>query len=118
MDDEEINRLLDEILGPPLAPPPPVTEGILDHVLGSRTHVKVLRVLVALGRRTNLNARDVARRAEASHGRVSQVLRELVSLGLVTVARAPTHGIYRLSEDHPLAETVRFLFDRERLPSP
>ena len=116
MDEREIDRRLEEILGPPLSPPsPPVTGRILDSVLASRTHVRVLRVLVALGNRTNLTARELARRAEASHGRVLEVLRQLRAAAVVTAEETPTHGIYRLAEEHPLADVVRSLFDHERL---
>jgi hypothetical protein len=117
--DPEIDRidlLLEEVLGPPPEPPssPKVTARSLDHILGSRTHVRVLRVLVALDRGINLTARGVARRAAASHGRVLETLRNLVSAGIVTAHRTPTHSIYCLSDDHPLTAPVRSLFDTER----
>lgn len=117
MDEEEIKWLLEQALGPPpagSAPPPAVTARTLDGVLASRTHVRVLRVLVALDRRINLTARDVARRAGASSGRVLQVLGELVSVGVVTAHRTPTHAIYCINGDHPLTDAVRSLFDEER----
>jgi hypothetical protein len=68
-----------------------LTTRTLDEVLSSRTHVRVLRVLVALDRRINLTARDLARRATASHA-----------------------AIYCLAEEHPLVGAVRSLFDQER----
>ena len=112
---ERIDRLLEEVLGP--APEPParrVTARYLDQVLGSRTHVGVLRVLVALDRGVNLTARGVARRATASHGRVLETLKHLVSARIMTGHRTPTHSIYCLSDDHPLTAPVRSLFDTER----
>lgn len=111
-----MNRLLEQALGPPPAPasPPSTTAGTLDAVLASRTHVRVLRVLVALDRQINLTARDVARRAGASRGRVLKVLGELSSIGIVTAHRTPTHAIYCLAEDHPLTDAVRSLFDEEQ----
>jgi hypothetical protein len=114
MELEEIDRWLEEALGPPPTPLPQVTTRTLDEVLSSRTHVRVLRVLVALDRRINLTARDLARRATASHGRVLEVLRQLSSLGIVTAHRTPTHAIYCLAEEHPLVGAVRSLFDQER----
>jgi DNA-binding transcriptional ArsR family regulator len=113
VDLEEIRRRVDEVLGPPRRPPR-VTRGTLDTVLGSRTHVRVLRVLVALHRRVNLTARDVARRAGRSHSRVLEVLEQLSSLRVVKSYRTPTHAIYRLADEHPLTVPVRSLFDEER----
>src|SRR5687768_5333763 len=110
---EEIDRLLEEALGPPPTPLPQVTTRTLDEVLSSRTHVRVLRVLVALDRKMNLTARELARRAAASHGRVLEVLRQLSSLGIVTTYRTPSHTIYWFTEEHPLAGAVRSLFDQE-----
>jgi DNA-binding transcriptional ArsR family regulator len=116
MDEREIDRRLEEILGPPLSPPPAAVNGrILESVLASRTHVRVLRVLVGLGNGRNLTARELARRAEASHGRVLEVLGQLTAAAVVTAQKTPTHGIYRLAEAHPLADVVRSLFDHERL---
>jgi hypothetical protein len=111
---DEIDRLLEEALGPPPTPPPEVTARMLDGILASRTHVRVLRVLVALDRRMNLSASEVARRAGASSGRVLEVLRQLTLMGMVTADRSPCHAIYCLPERHPLADAVRSLFDEER----
>jgi hypothetical protein len=113
MDDDEINRRLEEIFGPPTIPPR-LTTRTLDDILASRTHVRVLRVLVAEEGRTNLTARDLARRAKASRARVQEVLRHLCSLGLVCALRASTHTIHHLAEEHPLTCAVRSLFDEER----
>jgi hypothetical protein len=114
IDEEESLRELEKVLGPSPKPMPGVTTGTLDEVLASRTHVRVLRVLVALDRRLNLTARDVARRAMASHPRVLEVLEQLSSLGMVTAHRTPTHAIYCLAENHPLTGAVRSLFHHER----
>ncbi|HEV3474306.1 MAG TPA: hypothetical protein VG602_02960, partial [Actinomycetota bacterium] len=98
----EIDRELEAVLGPPPAPLPALTERSLDQILGTRTHVRVLRVLAGLDRAINLTARDVARRGGASHARVLQVLRELSSVDVVKAAWTPTHAIYRLEDEHPL----------------
>jgi hypothetical protein len=113
MEQEEIDRLLEEALGPPPTPMPRVTTRTLDEVLSSRTHIRVLRVLVALDRKMNLTARELARRAVASHGRVLEVLRQLSSVGIVTTHRTPSHAIYCFAGEHPLAGAVRSLFDQE-----
>jgi hypothetical protein len=114
VDQEEIDRLLEEALGPPPTPPPQLTDHALDDILASRTHVRVLRALVALDRGMNLSSGEVARRARASPGRVLQVLRQLSSIGVVSAHRTPTHAIYYLAESHPLIDAVRSLFDEER----
>lgn len=67
-----------------------------------------------MDRGINLTARAVAGRATASHARVLETLRHLVSVGLVTAYRTPTHSICCLCEDHPLSASLRSLFDRER----
>ncbi|HEV2907212.1 MAG TPA: hypothetical protein VGZ50_07850 [Actinomycetota bacterium] len=72
-------------------------------------------MLVTEEKRTNLTARDLARRAKASHGRVLQVLRHLCSLALVGALPASNYTIYHLAEEHPLTSAVRSLFDEERL---
>ena len=76
--------------------------------------MRVLRVLVAEEARTNLTARDLARRANASHGRVLEVLRHLCSSGLVRAYHDSTYSLYYLDEKHPFTRTIRFLFDEER----
>jgi hypothetical protein len=113
MTQDEIDRLLEEALGPPPTLPE-VTAGTLDGILASRTHVRVLRVLVALDQRMNLSAAEVARRAGASAGRVLEVLRQLTSMGMVTAHRTPSYSIYCLSERHPLTGAIRSLFQQER----
>ena len=113
MDDDEIKRRLEEIFGPP-PQRQRLTPRTLDDLLASRTHVRVLRVLVAEEGRTNLTARDLARRANASHGRVLEVLRQLCSLDLVRAYRGSTYSIYHLDEEHALIGAIRSLFDEER----
>jgi hypothetical protein len=116
MDQEEIDRLLEEVLGPPPMQPRRVSPlpRSLDGLFASRTHVRVLRVLAAEDQRTNLTARDVARRARASHSRVLEVLRQLSSLALVRALPRPSYTIYHLDQAHPLTAAVRSLFDEER----
>lgn len=114
MDQEEIDWLLEKYLGPGPRRPPRVSSRTMDDVLASRTHIRVLRVLTRLDRKVILTARDVARRGGASHGRVLEVLRHLSSLGLVTASWTPSHAIYRLADEHPLADAVRSLFDQEQ----
>jgi hypothetical protein len=113
VDEDEIDRRLEEVLGP-RPTQPRVTSLSLDDLLASRTHVRVMRVLVALGDDINLTAGDVARRANASNGRVLEVLRQLTSLAMMQTHWTPSHAIHRLAEEHPLTQAIRFLFDEER----
>jgi hypothetical protein len=112
-DDMELDRLLENVLGPPPETSPPgVKARALDDILGSRTHVRVLRELV-VAEDTNLTVREIARRAMTSHARVLAVLRQLTSVGFVTHQRTLTHAVHQLREDHPLASPMRSLFDGE-----
>jgi hypothetical protein len=109
---EEIDRQLEEILGPPPGPPKPGPRA-LNAILGSRTHVRIVRVLVAANG-TNLTVREIARRAISARGRVLEVLRQMDEIGFLTRDRTPTHLVYRLRNDHPLNTPVRCLFEREQ----
>jgi hypothetical protein len=111
--EEKLEELRRKLLGPP-PPPPRISPSVLDGLFASRTHVRVLRVLVFDGDRINLSARDVARRARASHGRVLEVLRHLSSLEVVDMKVMATHSIYRLNEEHHLERAIRRLFHDER----
>jgi hypothetical protein len=111
LSDEEIDRRLEDIFGPPPGPPKTGPRA-LDAILGSRTHVRVVRVLVAANG-TNLSVREIARRAISARGRVLEVLRQMDEVGFLTGDRTPTHIVYRLRSDHPLATPVRCLFERE-----
>jgi hypothetical protein len=109
----EIDRELDELFGSPPGPPP-LGSRPLDSILGSRTHVRVVRVLVAAGG-TKLSIREIARRAICARGRVVEVLRQLEAVGFLTSSRTLTHVLVRIDERHPLATTVRGLFEREQV---
>ena len=85
----------------------------LDDVFASRTHVKVLRALTGLMRGVGASGRDIARRAGVSHPRATQVLRDLSEQGLVSIQRLPRTDLYRLNDQHVLAEPLGRLFERE-----
>jgi len=111
----ELDRLLEEELAEAeKARPTLPKDRPLDEVFASRTHVRVLRVLVTLDRHINLSGRDTARRAEVSHGRALTVLRHLASIGAVTSTVGPHATIYRLADHGPLAPALRALFLWER----
>ena len=112
--EERAEALYKEVFAESKPPPELPKEHPLDDVLASRTHVRVLRVLVTLDRHVNLSGRDTARRAEVAHGRVLAVLRHLGSIGVVTAAVTPHATIYRLAEESPIAPALRALFLWER----
>ena len=112
--EERAEALYKEVFAEPKPPPELPKERPLDDVLASRTHVRVLRVLVTLDRHINLSGRDTARRAGAAHGRVLAVLRHLSSIGVVTAAVTPHATIYRLADTSPITPALRALFLWER----
>ena len=56
--EEEMDRLMAEVLGEPLDTTVTLSEHSLDDVLASRSHLRVLRVLCLLGDDINLTGRD------------------------------------------------------------
>lgn len=85
----------------------------LDDVLGTRSHVRVLRTLHRLLPGIALSGRDIARRSSVSHPSATATLRSLLDLGLVRVRRARRADYYELNREHVLAEGLSRLFDRE-----
>jgi len=86
---------------------------LLDDLLGSRGHVRVLRALHQLPEGLGVSGRDVARRANMSHPRVSAVLADLARAGVVIVRRAPRVDFYQLNTHHAFFEPLAELFRRE-----
>jgi predicted nucleotidyltransferase len=85
----------------------------LDDIFASASHVRLLRALYALPSNMGRSGRDLARRASVSHPRANQVLAELADQGLVTVERLPGTDLYRLNQQHVLADPLGKLFDLE-----
>jgi len=110
----DAESLFEELFGPSKRPPSLPTERPLDEVLASRTHVRVLRVLLTFDRHLNLSGRGVAARAGVARGRTLQVLRHLASMGIVSINRTPYAAIYRIDDRSPLAPALRSLFLWER----
>jgi hypothetical protein len=113
MDLEEFERALAEV-GIASRSPPSVSDEALDEILASRSHVRVLRVLVDVSEHINLSGRQVARIAGVARARALQVLRHLAGPGVVTISWTTIHAVYRLNSDHPLLPACRSLFDAER----
>lgn len=112
-DDAEILRKLEEIFGPLPKPPAPPDNTVLDEVLASRSHVRVLRMLALADPHYNFTARALARSTAISHVRTLQVVRHLTSIGMLRAHHTHTHSIYRLSDTHPLRSALTLLFDVE-----
>lgn len=110
---DEIERALAEI-GVVLRSPPTAGERALDEILGSRTHVRVLRVLTEVSGHINLSGRRVATLAGVARARCLQVLRDLAGLGVVRITWTTIHAVYRLADDHPLFVALHALFAAER----
>jgi DNA-binding transcriptional ArsR family regulator len=85
----------------------------LDDTLGTRSGVRVLRVLAEAPPDENLTGREVARRAGISHPQAGRTLRELAEVGLVTERRFGTYALYEFNRDHWLARPVHALFEAE-----
>lgn len=98
-------------------PPPPPGPRTLDHVLATRTHVRILRVLT-LDRNYHFTVRGLARAAQTSPSRTLEVVRHLSAIGMLAASHTATHSIYRLSDPHPLRPALTFLFEVEAALTP
>lgn len=85
----------------------------LDELLETGAHVRVLRALVRMPRGLAASARDIARRAGVAHTTAARVLRGLAGARVVQGQRAGRADLYRLNEQHVLAEQIRSLFESE-----
>ena len=115
----DAERLFQELFGEKPLPQLPADRP-LDDVFASRTHVRVLRVLIALDRHLNLSGRGVAARAGVARARVLAVLRHLASIGVVTTTWTPEMAIYRADDRSALMPALRslFLWERELKDTP
>lgn len=83
----------------------------LDTVLGTRSRIRLLRVLHA--RQAPVSGREAARLAGLSHHGI-QALDELTGTGIVTRREASGQNLYTFNEEHALASAVADLFEAER----
>lgn len=85
----------------------------VDDLLGSRSRIAVLRVL--LGVSVPLNASQIAVRSKLSHVAAASVLSEFASMGVVLSSPAGRATVYWLSRDSVYVENVlEPLFQAER----
>lgn len=88
-------------------------EAPLDDLFASASHIRLLRALFALPAEIGRSGRDLARRANVSHPRASEVLANLADQGLVEVERLPRIDLFRVNLRHALAEPLAKLFELE-----
>jgi predicted nucleotidyltransferase len=81
----------------------------LDRILGSRTKVNVLAVLVMNSKKTFLEV-ELAREAGSSVSEVNRQIKDLVTSGLVELERVGKGKVYRINRKHFLFRPLRALF--------
>jgi len=84
----------------------------LDEILGTRSLVRVLRVLAV--HRGTLGVADIAQRAALTLPSVRAALHQLMQLEVVSTVAAGRTMVARLRGDHPLVSTLLALFAAER----
>ncbi len=83
----------------------------LDHLLGTRTKVRLLRALVPLDR--PVSGREAARLAGVSRIAL-RALEELESAGILNQGEATGQHLFTFNRRHRLAPVIEQLFDAER----
>lgn len=81
----------------------------LDKILGSKTKVNALSVLVAHPDRAIVES-ELAKEASASISEVNRQLSDLVDVGLITMERVGKSKLYRANKQHFLFEPLRSVF--------
>jgi len=81
----------------------------LDKILGSRTKINLLSVLVAHPERTIVE-NELAKEAGMSVSEVSRQVKDLVSVGLVSLERVGKSKVYRVNQQHFLFEPLKTVF--------
>ncbi len=86
----------------------------LDKLLGSKTKINLLSVLVSNPERSLIES-ELAKEAGASVSEVNRQINDLVSIGLVTLERVGKSKLYKVDQKHflytPLKELFRSLED-------
>jgi predicted nucleotidyltransferase len=85
----------------------------LDDLFQNRSHVRVLRALLALPRGIDASIREVARRAGVTHPTASAALESLRAQGLVVARITLLASEYRLNDVHVLFPAIKELFGLE-----
>lgn len=85
----------------------------LTHLLAGGGHVRVLRSLMTYG--APLSVAQVAADTGLTTRGARLVLDSLVSQGMVSVLGQPRSQLFTVAAQHPLAEALQTLFERERI---
>ena len=81
----------------------------LDKLLGSKTKVNLLSVLVPRPGRTIIES-ELAKEAGVSASETNRQMTDLVNVGLVSLERAGKSKMYQINQSHFLYEPLRALF--------
>jgi predicted nucleotidyltransferase len=81
----------------------------LDKILGSKTKVNALSVLVGHPER-NIVENELAKEADASVSEVNRQMRDLVNVGLVIMERVGKSKVYQVNRQHFLFEPLKSVF--------
>jgi predicted nucleotidyltransferase len=81
----------------------------LDKLLGSKTKVNLLSVLVSRPRRTIIES-ELAKEAGVSVSEANRQMTDLVSVGLISLERVGKLKMYQVNQSHFLYEPLRTLF--------
>jgi len=81
----------------------------LDRIIGSKTKVNLLSVLVSRPGRSIIES-DLAKEAGVSVSEAGRQITDLVTIGLVAFERVGKSKVYRVNQSHFLFEPLRVLF--------
>lgn len=81
----------------------------LDKILGSKTKINALSVLVVHPERSFIE-NELAKEAGASVSEVNRQVKDLVNVGLVIMERVGKAKIYRVNQQHFLYESLKSVF--------
>lgn len=81
----------------------------LDKILGSKTKINLLSVLVTHPDRSIVE-NELAKEAEVSVSEVNRQIKDLVSVGLVSIERVGRSKVYRVNQQHFLYEPLSSVF--------
>lgn len=81
----------------------------LDKILGSKTKINALSVLVAHPERSIIE-NELAKEAGASVSEVNRQVKDLVNVGLIIMERVGKAKVYRVNQQHFLYEPLKSLF--------
>lgn len=84
----------------------------LNHVLGTESNVRIVRVLGATD--IPLGRTDLARQTALNPSGVRRALKGLIELGIVEEVGKPPRPLVKLREKHPLSGALQELFQAER----